>query len=137
MPGFPLGHPEGHPDRVQAAYQAISPQAIPGETVKCNLYPRQGPYGYADTHKIRSGFAADSRRFATGSRKSSTRFAPIRDKFAADSRIRTHDSHKFARIRGGYYTVLRVKCASVFLHLTRQMEECCKKPDTVTRTLQV
>ena len=66
---------------------------------------------FADSQWIR-GFAmgfADSRRFATDSRKSSTRFVQIRDKFAADSRIRTHDSHKFARIRDGYYTVLRGK----------------------------
>ena len=76
---------------------------------------------FADSQWIR-GFAmgfADSRRFATDSRKSSTQFAPIRGRFATDSRIRTHDSHKFARIRDGYYTVLRVKCASRVLHVTR------------------
>ena len=64
-------------------------------------------------------FCVGLRRFATDSRKSSTRFAQIRDRFATDSRIRTHDSHKFARVRDGYYTVLRVKCVSRVLHVTR------------------
>eukprot|EP00966_Prymnesium_polylepis_P164909 3812901-Prymnesium_polylepis.1 len=35
----------------------------------------------------------------------------IRDRFA--------DSHKFARVRGGYYTVLRVISASRVHHVTR------------------
>ena len=80
---------------------------------------------FADSQWIR-GFAmgfADSRRFATDSRKSSTQFAPIRDRFATDSRIRTHNSPKFARIRDGYYTVLRVKCASRDGHVTRSNYE--------------
>ena len=71
-----------------------------------------------DSRRIRES-SPGSRRFATDSRKSSTRFAPIRDTFAADSRIRTHDSHKFARVRERYYTVLRVKCASKDGHVTR------------------
>eukprot|EP00966_Prymnesium_polylepis_P057541 1332401-Prymnesium_polylepis.1 len=82
---------------------------------------------FADSRQIR-GFAMDSqirdgvRGFAQirdSSRKSSTRFAPIRDGFAIDSRICAHDSHKFARIRDGYHTVLRVKCVSPLGHVTR------------------
>eukprot|EP00966_Prymnesium_polylepis_P043199 1003130-Prymnesium_polylepis.1 len=83
---------------------------------RCEAFRSQYDTGsHTDSRQIRES----SRRFATYSRKSSTRFAPIRDGFATDSRIRTQDSHKFARIRDGYYTVLRVKCVSPLGHVTR------------------
>ena len=82
---------------------------------------------FADSRRIRESSRLGSRRFATDSRKSSTRFAQIRDRFATDSRIRTHDSHKFARVRDGYYTVLRVKCVSRVLHVTRSQRSCGRR----------
>eukprot|EP00966_Prymnesium_polylepis_P084593 1958373-Prymnesium_polylepis.1 len=88
-------------------------------------YSKQAPIrGFTMDLRIPIGFA-DSRRFATDSRKSSTRFVPIRDGFATDLRIRTHDSHKLARIRDGYYTVLRVKCVSGLGHVTRELCVLC------------
>ena len=78
--------------------------------------------GFATHSRIRASsrkFATGSRGFAMCTRKFPAEFAPVRDAFAAHSRIRAHNSHKFAPVLDGYNIVPWRECASVSLHVTR------------------
>ena len=80
--------------------------------------------------QIRDAFAkvldssfADSRQIRASSRK----FTQVRDAFAAHSRIRAHNSHKFAPVLDGYNIVPWRECASWSCHVTRSHQlSCCR-----------